>query len=140
MAVNLRLGTLALPHDIPVIRNVNQGNILGWDFLQKHQVDLNVGKCTCCLYDQTLPLLSKSQFTPVHCTAQITLTTIPAQCEMHCIAQRIPSAVNAGLADGYCGLFEPEASCPFKVRGTCPLRFLSQVDFEGSFQKTKIDK
>ncbi len=32
---------------------------------------------------------------------------------------------------------ESEASCPFKVRGTCPLRFLRQVDFECSFQKTK---
>ncbi len=30
-----------------------------------------------------------------------------------------------------------EASCPFKVRGTCPLGSLSQVDSECSFQKTK---
>lgn len=123
VTVNLRLGTLTLQHDMHVIRNVNQGIILGWDFLQKHQVVLNVGKCTCCLYDQTLPLLSKSQLTPVHCTAQITVTTtIPAQCEMHCIAQLIPSAVNAGLADGYCGLFEPYL---FKLDGIAVARTLT---------------
>ncbi len=123
VTVNLRLGSLTLQHDMHVIRNVNQGIILGWDFLKKHQVVLNVGKCTCCLYDQTLPMLSKSQLTPVHCTAQITVTTtIPAQCETHCIAQLIPSAVNAGLADGYCGLFVPYL---FKLDGIAVARTLT---------------
>ncbi len=82
-----------------------------------------MGRCTCWLFDQTLPLLSKSQFSPVHCTAQITVTTtIPAQCEMHCIAQIIPPADNAGLADRYCGLFEPYL---FKLDGIAVARTLT---------------
>ncbi len=83
MTVNFKIGILTLQHDMHIINNVNKGIILGWDFLQKHRVVLNVGKCKCCLYDQALPLLSKSQLTPAHCTAQITVTTtIPAQCEI----------------------------------------------------------
>ncbi len=38
----------------------------------------------------------------------------------------------------FCWTFWTEASCPFKVRG--PLRFLSQVNFECSFQKTKYSR
>ncbi len=37
-----------------------------------------------------------------------------------------------------CSLLQPEASCPLKLRGTCPLRFLSQVDFECSSKRQKI--
>lgn len=75
VTVTLRLATLRLQHDIHVIRNVNHGVILGWDFLQQHQVVLNIGRGLFCLYYWTLSRLNLSQLAPIHCIAQITVAT-----------------------------------------------------------------
>lgn len=83
--VTLKLGSQTLHHNMQVIRNVDQGTLLGMDFLKPHKVVLDMGGGICSLYGQNLPLLKRPQLAPESCTARIMeCTTVPPCCEMNC--------------------------------------------------------
>lgn len=123
ISVTLRLGSSLFQHDMQVLREVNQGVLLGWDFLHQHGAVLDIGRGLCCLHEQSLPLLKATQLVPTSCVAQITVsTTIPPNSEIHCSAKLISPGINSGFPDSYSGLLEP---FPLQVDGIAVARTLS---------------
>lgn len=106
--ITLKMGSHILHHYVQVMRNVSEGTLLGTDFLQLHKAVLDFGRGICSLYGEDIPLLRKTQLTPLNCTARITdCTVVPPRCQINCKVSLTPPTVTVGTPNDYDGCLEP---------------------------------
>lgn len=107
--VNLMFGTKRIVHNIQVLvaRGIDKDFIIGWDFMIKHSVVLDLERGYFEMYGKQY-LLVKPQMNVPLCSdvvAQVSYN-LPARSESLVLA-RISTPDHCVIPDGFCGILEP---------------------------------
>lgn len=90
LILELRIGPHTLQHEFQVALTANFPVILGWDFLSKHQVTIDLAVQHMSLFGHQVPLLSHADLIPLQCNCIfLTPVTVPPPIRdgCHCSCQ-----------------------------------------------------